>query len=675
MIIFDNVLRFDGVLFSFIFPLDFSNKNILPVLHRLLLPVIQGLFLLTFSAISHAQVVDTIINKPDTTIEEGYLYIINHHGDTLIYRPYQDEDETIRRPRSQQFYDSLKVKFESRRITRELYRVLFNDTSRKTRVQRVISPENFNVFENKTVRNITVKYLNVFGSSVDDTLISDLTFPERLANNIHIKTGIKIIQRNLLIKEGERLNPYLLFENERLIRDLPNIEDARFLITDLNNHNDSVDILLIVKDVWPIGFGAQINDLNSGNISLWNSNVFGLGHLFRSDIFYDIRKDNHFGYDVSYSIASLAGSFISTDLLYVNRWNTETYKIDLYRNFLTSTINWAGAAHIEKTKTEQDVLLRDTTLEGIHIEYQYHDFWLGRSFEISDHYGRVPQKINFFIASRILLNNFSEAPETDENYLYRFHNKTLWLFSMGLSKQGFYRSSYIYGFGRAEDVPFGYLVKLTGGWEQSQYKGRPYLALSASGAFNLNRIGYAYNMLEAGSFFYNQQAEQGVFHAVTKYYTNLFRINRFAFRQFLTFDYTLGINRYDDEFTTLENRGGINGLRSRYLRGDEKLALKLESVLFTPYKLIGFRIVLFASANLGVIKGSSFVSSNNRLFSGIGLGIRIRNENLVFNTIQLKYTWYPYLPNEALYYSFTAEGEPRLRLKNLYMDEPRIVNY
>jgi hypothetical protein len=659
-------------------------KNSLSVLksltNRQFLRVIQGLSFTIISLISYSQVVDSIALKhiyyqPDTAIEEGYLYIINHRGDTFIYRPFQDEGENIRKQKAQQFYDSLKVKFENRKITRELYRILFTDTAKKQKVQRVINPENFSIYEDKIIRNITVKHLNVFGTSVDDTIAARLTFPERLANNVHIKTGIRVIQRNMLIKEGDRLNPYLLFENERLIRDLPYIEDARFLITDLNNHSDSVDILLIVKDVWPAGFGFQINDLNSGNLSVWHTNTFGLGHQFRSDIFYNTAKDNPFGYDVSYSVASVFGSYISTDLLYVNRWNTETYKIDLYRSFLTSTINWAGAAHLEKTKTEQDILLKDTTLEGISFEYHYHDLWLGRSFEIMDHYGRIPQKMNFFIASRILYNNFLKAPETSQNYLYRFHNKTLWLFSIGLSKQGFYRSSFIYGFGRAEDVPFGFLVKLTGGWEKSQYMSRPYMALSASGAINIRSFGYAYNVLEFGSFYNNQQVEQGVFHLVTKYYTDLFKIKRFAFRQFVTFDYTLGINRYEDEYTTLENRGGINGLKSRYLRGDEKVALKLESVLFTPYKLIGFRVALFASADMGIIKGSNFASVNNRLFSGIGIGVRIRNENLVFNTIQLKYTWYPYLPNEAVYYNFTAEGEPRLRLRNLYMDEPQIVNF
>jgi hypothetical protein len=279
------------------------------------------------------------------------------------------------------------------------------------------------------------------------------------------------------------------------------------------------------------------------------------------------------------------------------------------------------------------------------------------------------------MAARLWYNDFSRSPDTDEGYLYRYQDKAQLLFSLGLSRQGFYRSTHIYSFGQTEDVPFGYLIKLTAGFEQGQYNYRPYGGISVSGAFNISRLGYFYTMAELGSFYNNKRVDQGVFHMLIKYYTDLQTINRFKFRHFITAEYARGINRYPDEFITLENRGGITGLGSRYLRGDEKKLLKLESVMFTPYMLFGFRFVGFAFADLGVINGSNFAESNNKLFSGIGVGLRIRNERLVFNTLQLKFTWYTSLPYESDYQLFMVSGEPRLLLKNFYMDKPQIINY
>jgi len=111
------------------------------------------------------------------------------------------------------------------------------------------------------------------------------------------------------------------------------------------------------------------------------------------------------------------------------------------------------------------------------------------------------------------------------------------------------------------------------------------------------------------------------------------------------------------------------------MRGEEKKVLKLESVMFTPYQPLGFRVALFAFADLGTIKGSFFPESNNQIYSGIGLGLRLRNERLVFNTLQLKFTWYPSVPDEASYHSFVVSGEPRLQMQNFFMEKPQVIGY
>lgn len=615
-------------------------------------------------------------SQPDNLIQPvDFIRLISHPGDSSLYLPYPRSEENGWYRRSNGFYDSLKIKAEGKRFTRELYKALFRDTLSRTRKEKVLDPELFRIYENKIIRSLTLKTLDVFGPAIEDTALRADAFIRRLGNNLHIKTRQRIIRQSLLIKEGERLNPFVVFENERLIRDLPYIKDARFLISQPYVGSDSVDVILIVQDVWPIGFGTELTGFDAGNASLWHTNMLGLGHQFQPTIYWDARKSPFMATSFLYSIASIGGSYITADINYINRWTTETYRLDLYRNFIATGINWAGALRLEKTDKRMNVALRDTTLDDIPLHYQWHDFWLGHLFPLRSRLGLFPTQTSFFVAGRYLHNHFTENPETSEDYLYRFHDKTQWLFSLGLSNQGFYRSSMIYSFGQTEDVPFGYLVKLTGGFEQGLYNTRPYFGLSASGGINLRRLGYTYLLAEAGSFFARQEAEQGTVHLLFRYFTGLQTIRRFNFRHFLTTEYVLGINRTRDEFVTLENRGGIQGLESRYLRGSEKALIRWETVMFTPYQLVGFHFAFFAFADIARISGTSFAVSNNKVYSGLGLGLRIRNERLVFNTLQLKFSWYPSLPEEAEYRLFNASGIPRLQMNNFYMDEPGIIEY
>jgi hypothetical protein len=604
-----------------------------------------------------------------------FLKVINRTNDSTVFIPYNKTNGYNRNIRIQQFYDSLRIKAKNKRFTKELYNAFFTDTIKKVSNRRILNPESFKIYEHRIIRSITLKQLDVFGPTIADTSKTTNSRVNKLGNKIHINTRERIIRQSLMVKKGDPLNPFLMFENERLIRDLPYIEDARFLIKEVENNPDSVDIILVVKDVWPIAFEVALNGLDAGEFSLWYRNTFGMGHQIETKLYWDVSMDNILGTGISYSIPNLLGSYITTDLLYIDRWNTKTYRVDIHRNFMAANINWAGALRLENTETVENIPLRDTTIAEVKFKYLYYNFWLGKSFEINTLNGIRPTRTNFYVAARFLQNDYLQSPETAENYLYRFQDKKLWLLSFGFSRQGFTRSSLIYSFGRTEDVPFGYLLNITIGSEIGQYRNRPYVGISASGGTTIRRIGYCYANAELGSFIHNNKLEQGAIRLKAKYFTDLQTLNRFQFRHFLNVEYVLGLTLNQDEYISIENRSGINGLKSTTLRGTEKTVINFESVLFTPYQLLGFRFVFFAFADLGMINGSHFPSVNSRVFSGLGLGLRFRNERLVFNTFQIKFTWYPELPEEPSYSIFTTAGEPRLRLRNFYMEEPQIIGY
>ena len=280
------------------------------------------------------------------------------------------------------------------------------------------------------------------------------------------------------------------------------------------------------------------------------------------------------------------------------------------------------------------------------------------------------------LAGRIFSTFYHERPEVSKDYLYVFHDRLQFIGSAALSNQGFYKSRLVYGFGPTEDIPFGYLVQLTGGFEINEFKNRPYFGISVSnGMYVRKRGGYLYSKFETGGYFMNRSVEQGTLSLTTKYFTPLFSYNRFKVRYFINFNYTSGIQRYPEEFVTIQNKEGVFGLTSNILKGTQKMTVNFEAVSFTPYYFLGFRFAIFGFVDMGLVGPAGKWIFDNSLYSGMGIGIRLRNERLVFNTLQLKFAFYPVLPEDSEWHFIQASGEQRLKMDNFYISVPKFIKY
>ena len=121
-----------------------------------------------------------------------------------------------------------------------------------------------------------------------------------------------------------------------------------------------------------------------------------------------------------------------------------------------------------------------------------------------------------------------------------------------------------------------------------------------------------------------------------RWFSNLFLFKRSRIRQFLAFNYTQGWNRAtgSDESIRFTRTDGLQALKE-YIIGTNRMILNTETVVFTPYQPLGFRIAVFGFADFGLIGYSPNIFKND-FFTSFGLGVRLRNERLVFNTIQIR---------------------------------------
>ncbi len=598
----------------------------------------------------------------------------NADSSAQYQQPFIVQDSV--RAKTDNLYDSIKVRAHKNKFTEELFELLVIDKDTSRNGKKEIQKTSFENYNDKIIRRITLTQVSVFGPTIFDTISRPLKFYERAGNKLHINTSARILHKNILFKPGDRVDGFLLAENGRILRQLPFIEDARIVVIPVKEDPEYVDIEVFAKDLWPLGFGLEISNLNTGNLSIWNRNIFGFGRELTNTIFWDSDKQPLLGYKGDYRINNISGTFIGSKLKYINRFNTLYYSVDLQKKFLTTETKYAGGFTFENMETHLNIELRDSILADESVIYNLYDLWAGRAFLLNGNNFLTGRRTNLMIAARYYNIDFADRPQVFQNYLYAYHNRKLLLGTIGIASQGFTKGHLIYGFGQTEDIPYGYLLQFTGGYEYNEFNNRPYAGLMlAHGNFIGIDRGYLLNNIEFGGFLRNRKIEQGVFSLKTNYFTPLYSRNRFKYRYFINAGYTTGINRFDEEFVTIENKEGIYGLNSSRLKGIQKLTLNIEATAFTPYYFNGFRFAFFGFTDIGFVgPGKRFVM-NNKIYSGFGIGVRMRNERLVFNTFQIKLAFYPVTPDDADWQFIQISGEQKLNFRNFFISPPKIVDY
>jgi hypothetical protein len=321
----------------------------------------------------------------------------------------------------------------------------------------------------------------------------------------------------------------------------------------------------------------------------------------------------------------------------------------------------------------RDIELLDTVLSKVDLKYTNVDLWGGRMFRLKNN--SAMKSSGLYLTGRINFYEEHEGPETSENYLHQFQDRTLYLLKLSYAQQGFKKDNLIYTFGRTEDVPFGHRLELKAGMEQGLYSTRYFIGAGAAIGRYFNRAGYFYALADFGTFLNQGKTEQGIFQFRIQRFSRLHRYHNYQFRNFITLNYADGINRFEGEFLSLENRGGIAGLRGNDMRGIDKMALDLESVIFSPFKFLGFRFAFFGSVDLGLISDDKDLFRDPEVYSGLSIGVRIRNDQLVFNTFEISFSVYPGMPADGRGKYFTIGSLTKIRFDDFFPDKPDVVRY
>ena len=479
-------------------------------------------------------------------------------------------------------------------------------------------------------------------------------FGIKLANAFHKNTITKVILNDLLFTTGDRVYPNVIADNERLLRQEIYLQDARIILKPVSGKPNMVDVIVITKDVFSIGGSLNIANISpqKGELQLKEENLGGTAtglHLYG---FYDQLRSPQNGYTTEYVKHNIKGSFIdwtagiTTYAPMFNNGKNEVASIysDFERPLLTPYMSWTGALTTSYNESFNDY--HDSLYAKLY-KYRYYNFdgWYGYNFGSKKYlYKNKATRTRKFIAIRGLDQYFSQIPDTNKivyNYLYANINGAL--ASFNIFKQNFYKANFIYGFGRNEDVPEGFNASLIGGWINKEGRKRPYTGFSGElNHFSKNGFYSDYTVM-FGAYEYQNKLEDvsillNIFH-----FTKLKELNTFWYnRSFITANITKQFYPVLDQPLMLQSGTyGLSYFGNYHTYGDFRAILKYETYFFNMRKFLGFRFAPFAFGHFGMLNPTNENLSKSDGFTAFGAGVRTRNENFIFGTIELRGYYFP----------------------------------
>lgn len=538
-------------------------------------------------------------------------------------------------------------------------------------------------YNGRQINNIIIEQHN-FSTNINLPQVNQKDNFTNIANKLHKSSSDNTIRKNLFFKPNDLLNPTIITYNEKWLRDLSFIQDARIIAIPVKYDTNKIDLFIITKDIFPLGGNLNLKNQNSFDASLSDENLFGTGNALKINHNFDNTRITKpaFGYDLR--LRNLLGSFINmntgindfTNSISDGSRSAMNKYISGELPFLHPLSSWTGGFELMELKNTNAYPSKwSDSLFNSKLNYHYDtkDFWLGYQLFFKTKLNKINRR--HIIQLRHIENSFHIRPinflaQLDKNY----RNINANFLSITVFNQNIIRTKYLYGFGRNEDLPIGQSLSLTLGkyyrdMNSISYAGLKYekYALQSSGNYmhlNIN-IGSSYAEKKFQDFRFLSSLE---IISKLKYletgspYRHIFNISIAQTLQ----------NKFNEALLIYSNYG-IPQLNKEQIKGGTRISGNWESVLYSAKTIYGFKSSPFVFANITYIKAIDEFKKNGGIFTAVGTGTRIRNENLIFGTIELKCFYLPRTDLQVSPWNFSFITNLKYKYNSTIIQKPDFV--
>ena len=539
-------------------------------------------------------------------------------------------------------------------------------------------------YEGKRIRSIQIEQKH-FGASIPNPANSKKDALTKFADKLHNKTSENTIRKNLFIKEQEVLDPLVIAYNEKWLRDIPYIQDARILASLSSVDTNEVDLYIITKDIFPIGGSFNIRNANSYSATLSTENTNDGGNAFTLGHNFDKNRSINAGWGFDYTNRNLQGSFtditIGAKSFAPNQANGDLSESTVYirgnRPLLTPNSKWTWGFDWNNANNENVFSSKwsDSLFNSFYnYDLKHFDVWLGYQL-FSNRISLAANNVHYFVQVRYLENIFKQRPadylaQIDKNY----QNIEASLASFTLFKQQIIRTQYLYGFGRNEDLPTGKSMVITSGNYRREQSSLPYLGIKLENYKLLSNENYRHGTLSAGSSYADGQLQDVRFIASIEQINKLrYLESGYKYRSIINISFTQTLKNKFNEALLISSSYGIPQLNKERIYGGTRITSNWESVWYNSRSFYGFRTSPFAFGNITYLRTVGQPIDKGDIYTSIGSGVRIRNENLIFGTIELRSFYFPRTNRQVSPWNISLITNLRYKYNSSIISKPDFV--
>lgn len=510
-----------------------------------------------------------------------------------------------------------------------------DDSSVRAKSDKVYKAEDISKLQSldgKTIREIKILVDDVFEDPGTNRFY-------KAANALKINTKESVVRRELLFKEGDTFDSFLIKESER------NLRSQKFLrkieIVPVDAGNNQVDVTVRTQDTWTLipsisySSGAGSNDKSIG---ISESNIGGFGkraELLIAD------ESNRRTIEGVYEDPRVAGSslrMVIADFYRTDGNRAQFLVSDPFRTLLDKT-SWSIDGDVSDTvgklweNGDERYIYRQEThnFAGRHTwafgnpEQSLRRYSLGYDYQETtfqqatlqdyDDVDLNPDKVSND-PTQLAANRRFSGPQVGYESLH----------------PRFISMDYIDRFDRTDDYDIGDNFTATSTFASKEL-GSLYdaliLNLNRSAGSKFSNTAFIRGELGFSSRFASSQMENTLLRAESKYYNvlgPLYAKNLFLGKHTLAFGYALDYGRNldrDREFL-LGADNGLRGYDARTFTGDKRLLLNLEDrvhIAEDVFKLVSFGAAAFVDVG-GTTNGPFGNILGDELYGDAGIGLR-----------------------------------------------------
>ncbi|MDR1340961.1 MAG: hypothetical protein LBK58_13050 [Prevotellaceae bacterium] len=535
-------------------------------------------------------------------------------------------------------YSRIRQAMSNRKLTKRVFSLLTRRPNTATVVpaQETSIDEQFIPYRGMTIRDIRVVVLPPVEYDVRKfDSVPEMNRLKKAINSTHANTRRWVLKNSLLFDKGQEIDPLIMAETESFIRNIGYVNDVYIQIDTVSQTEANVTV--IVQD--NLSMGAHVHNVSSEvDIEIYDRNFIGLGNNFSLRGIFNAKTDRKFGGGLGYRYPNLLRTFINIDASFVDDILSTYHAVSLERP-LQKNLNLFG----QLSRSLMEVNLSHTAWDSVSPTYN-------NDFSVSLGYAFNPTENDntFVISSRFRDRNplyrGVDKPDNPESFQYVRNRMTL--MQLSVFRQRYFRTSLVNSFGKPENFAYGYNVSAQLGYSEWTQFSKRSIYTSLKVALN-KRLPLASVYFEGAvsSFFDREKPFEGILKLKLNMFSSLYSIGNQSYRHFLNIDYTKRLNfipGFRNYNISFEKLASMKFRDITDYMATEALMFKTEGNVFSSLNVLGFRFLFYSFADFGwVTRYHQSLLNKNNIYWGAGLGVRIRNDLLVFRTLELKIGYYP----------------------------------